>query len=102
MLPRRERKSLLVEVQVRDQAELYMHRARNLNDGGLFVDAPLPLPIGTELEINFRLPGNMPIYAQGKVIWATTPADEVTGMGVAFTWVSDECRAAIVGWMSAG
>lgn len=101
MIPRRERRSLLIEVQVRERQELYMHRARNLSVGGIFVDAPLPLPVGTELELHFRLPGGGQVLAQGQVAWNGSEPEGLAGMGVSFTWLAPGAKDAIEAWLVA-
>ena len=102
---RQARRPLLVEVQVVDGGGgLYLHRARNLSAGGLFMDAPVPLPTGTRLALSFRLPGSVVIRADASVRWNTegggAPARH-PGMGIVFHHLDSEQQLAIVQWVEA-
>lgn len=97
---RQQRRSLFVEVQVQDHDELYIHKARNLSLGGMFLDAPLPLPPGTRLGLKFALPGVGSVAVEAEVRWNTDMAGEDTrvphpGMGVVFAGVAPDKQALI-------
>ncbi len=94
---------LFVEVTVRDRAGAYMHRARNISAGGMFVDSPVPLPEGTRVKLSFRLPGGPTVEVAGDVRWTTRIAGQPVphpGMGVAFSGLSEEDREAIVRYVA--
>jgi uncharacterized protein (TIGR02266 family) len=91
---RSRRRPLIVEVQVRDRDEVYVHRARNVSMGGMFIDAPVPLSPGTRLQLQFRLPDSPSLACAAVVRWNTA---DITGgararhpgMGVVFGELSD-------------
>jgi len=90
MAPRLRRKTVYVEVQLQDEAELFLHRARNLSTGGMFVDAPVPLPVGSAVELQFSLPTGTRFHWRAEVRWNTDMASDKAkvrhpGMGVIFT-----------------
>ena len=94
---RRGRRSLFVEVQVHDRDELYVHKARNVSAGGMFLDAPLPLPPGTRLGLRFGLPGLGSVECAAEVRWNTEMAVDggsppSPGMGVVFEDISEAVR----------
>jgi uncharacterized protein (TIGR02266 family) len=70
-------------------------RASGIGGGGLFIESAAPLPIGTELALEFALPDQPSdwLLAKGTVAWACPKADQYTffpGMGVRFTEVSPD------------
>ena len=79
--------------------------ARNINEGGLFVETDSPLPVGTLVQLKFYLPGlDAPVETQGEVVWVgrggetgshseDTPARP--GMGIQFKELSAESKEAI-------
>ncbi len=82
---------------MQDQAELYLHKARNVSAGGMFLDAPLPLPPGTRLGLRFGLPGLGSVECVARVRWNTEMAADGTrarhpGMGVVFEDVPEPSR----------
>lgn len=86
---RPRRRALFVQVQVLDHAELYVHKARNVSTGGMFLDAPLPLPAGTRIDLAFDLPGVGEVSCEAEVRWNTDAAPAGLkvphpGMGVVF------------------
>lgn len=85
---------MFVEVQVQDREELYVHKARNVSAGGMFLDAPLPLPPGTRLGLRFALPGLGSVECLAQVRWNTDATADggrapSPGMGVVFEGVTD-------------
>jgi uncharacterized protein (TIGR02266 family) len=86
---RSRRRPLIVEVKVQKSAEVYLYTARNLSVGGMFIDTPVPLPPGTDLALEFKLPGGIVLKVVGEVRWNTesvAPGSRVKypGMGVVF------------------
>src|SRR5687768_14144373 len=58
---------------------------------GVFVERPAPLPLGTVVEVTFRLPGNeLPVVARCRVAWWRAPAMDLksktlpAGLGLEF------------------
>ncbi len=71
--------------------------ARNISQGGTFVETPHPLPIGTEFMFQMTLPGHPEqLTLRGEVRWLVMPehatTDQPAGMGVRFIFESEEAR----------
>ena len=65
--------------------------------GGLFIESLSPLPVGTELALEFSLPEQPSTWlpAKGLVAWVCPKADQYTfspGMGVRFTEINPDIR----------
>ncbi len=88
--------------------EFFWDFARNINEGGLFVESNHPLPIGTRVQLKFYLPNrDAPLNSTGEVVWVKPlpdPADpseggetrgEKPGMGIEFRGLNQEGKEAI-------
>jgi uncharacterized protein (TIGR02266 family) len=88
--PRLRRRVVYVEVQVGGDREVFLRKARNLSTGGMFVDAPVPLPVGTTVELQFRLPSGPEFAFLGEVRWTSEQTalaggkPRNPGMGIVF------------------
>ena len=76
----------------------------NLSRDGLFVATPAIVPVGTEIEVRFRLPNSdTHITALAEVSWTTEKKDfeggKVPGYGVEFVELDDESRQALDNYM---
>jgi uncharacterized protein (TIGR02266 family) len=76
-------------------------RAGGIGGGGLFIESQAPLPIGTQLSMEFSLPERPSelLSARGVVAWVCPRADQYTfspGMGVQFTEIAPEARDRIL------
>ena len=70
-------------------------RTQDLSRGGLAIRTMEPLPLGTAVELTFRLPGSSTdIVASGRVAWS----DRRVGMGVQFERLTAEAQQMIGGW----
>jgi len=77
------RADIVVRVNYQNVDSLFSEFARNINDGGIFVETDSPQPIGTNVELEFKLPGaDRPIQVVGNVVRAIT-ADQVEPDGIA-------------------
>jgi uncharacterized protein (TIGR02266 family) len=75
-------------------SERYFRRAGNLSRGGLRLEHTIPLPIGTNVNLTFTLPGDKaPIEVTGEIVSAAPPED--LRMGVKFTNLSEDARGKI-------
>ncbi len=75
-------------------SERYFRRAGNLSRGGLRLEHTIPLPVGTNVNLTFTLPGDKgPIEVTGEIVSAAPPED--LRMGVKFTNLSQDARAKI-------
>jgi len=89
---------------VHQSDEVYLYTARNLSVGGMFIDTPVPLPAGTSLALEFRLPDGMAFETIAEVRWNTEVAAPGTrvkhpGMGVVFTKLPDEGHHKLLSWV---
>lgn len=76
-------------------------RATGIGGGGLFIESLTPLPIGTDIDLEFTLPERPAqwLKARGIVVWACPKADQYTfspGMGIRFTKIADETRELVL------
>ncbi|MBW1925928.1 MAG: TIGR02266 family protein [Deltaproteobacteria bacterium] len=73
--------------------------ADDLSTGGMFIATMNPLEPGTQLILEFLLPGhNYPIRVKAEVMWSRTKltsTDQRRGMGVKFKDLSDSAREKI-------
>jgi type IV pilus assembly protein PilZ len=94
------RAELVVRVNYQTVDSLFSEFARNINDGGIFVETDTPQPIGTSVELEFKLPGaDRPIEVIGNVVRSietdqATP-DGVAGMGIEFENLDSDVREQI-------
>ena len=80
------RAELVVRVQYQTVDEFFSEFARNINEGGLFVETDSALPLGSVVSLQFHIPGSdEPIQVHGSVVRQTDGAgDEPQGMGIEF------------------
>ena len=94
------RADIVVRVNYQTVDSLFSEFARNINDGGLFVETDTPQPIGTCVQLEFKLPGaDRPIEVIGNVVRSiesdqATP-DGVAGMGIEFENLDSDVREQI-------
>jgi len=88
MLERRKsrRTELVVRVEYREVDELFSEFARNVNEGGIFVESDTPPERGTTIDLRFKLPGgDEPIRVKGTVVHVSNgDGAEPPGMGIEF------------------
>ncbi len=88
MLNRRksQRADLVVRVDYQTVDELFSDFARNINEGGIFVETSTPHALGTEVDLQFRLPGgDEPVRVRGSVVHVSEGEDgEPPGLGIEF------------------
>lgn len=76
-------------------------RAGGIGGGGIFIESTAPLPVGTDLAVEFALPDRPSewMQAKGTVAWVCPKSDQYTfspGMGVRFADISAEARGRVV------
>jgi type IV pilus assembly protein PilZ len=83
---RSERIELVVRVDYKTVDELFSEFARNINEGGIFIETEAPADLGSPVELEFRIPGSEePIQVLGRVARATLgDNEEPPGMGIEF------------------
>jgi uncharacterized protein (TIGR02266 family) len=96
MEQRRNAQRFQVELELTLQSEstIWIGQAANVSDGGVFVATKELKPIGTEVEMTLRLPGNLlPVWTLGVVCWireTSGRADAPLGMGIQFRLIADD------------
>ena len=91
------RAEIVVRVNYQSVDSLFSEFARNINDGGIFVETDAPQPIGTNVELEFKLPGaDRPIEVVGNVVRSISPdqveSGEIAGMGIEFENLDSSVR----------
>ncbi len=88
LLDRRKsrRADLVVRVDYQTVDELFSDFARNINEGGIFVETTTPHPLGTVVDLQFKLPGSdEPVRVKGSVVHVSDGEDgESPGLGIEF------------------
>jgi len=90
-----ERADVNLAVVCRSRSEVVADLARKLGAGGMFVETESPRPVGSRVELEFRLPGLAePVEISGRVAWVgEIGGDRPGGMGIAFDGVEGELQA---------
>lgn len=85
------RADFVVRVDYQTVDALFSEFARNINEGGIFVETEAPEPVGTRVELEFKLPGaDEPVEVTGTVVRA-----EEGGMGIEFDQLGADHRQRI-------
>jgi type IV pilus assembly protein PilZ len=94
---RTERVDLVVRVDYKTVDELFSEFARNINEGGMFVETEAPPELGSPVALQFRIPGSEePIQVMGRVVRATVgDHEEPPGMGIEFENLDSQSRELI-------
>jgi type IV pilus assembly protein PilZ len=93
-----QRADLLVRVTYHTVDELFTEFARNINEGGIFIETENPQSLGTPVALQFELPGNdQPIEVEGIVVRSSegTHGDEPPGMAIEFGDLNESARQQI-------
>ena len=96
---RSNRIELIVRVDYKTVDELFSEFARNINEGGLFVETDQPPEVGSSVALQFQIPGSDdPIQVMGRVVRLTEggPGEE-PGMGIEFENLDGQSRDLING-----
>ena len=95
------RADIVIRVNYQSVDSLFSEFARNINDGGIFVETETPQPVGTNVELEFKLPGaDQPIEVVGNVVRSIsaadlTDSDATPGMGIEFENLGSDVRQQI-------
>ena len=94
-----KRVKLQTEVSLSSESNFYSGFGQDLSDGGIFVATCNILEAGTQVDLSFTLPGEIPVVATGIVRWSrefneATP-EFFPGMGVEFVDMAIEHRQII-------
>ena len=82
-----KRVDLLVRVTYQTVDELFSEFARNINEGGIFIETDTPQEPGSTVTLQFKLPGSDElIEVKGTVVRSAVESEsnELPGMGIEF------------------
>jgi uncharacterized protein (TIGR02266 family) len=84
-----------LELTLQSESTIWMGHLENVSDGGVFIVSKELKPIGTEVELTIKLPGEsmLPVWAVGTVVWireASAKAEVPLGMGIQFRLIADD------------
>ncbi|MBL8957899.1 MAG: TIGR02266 family protein [Myxococcaceae bacterium] len=84
-----QRVSLCAEISLGSDSNFFTGFTNDVSEGGVFVATINVMPIGTQIDISFQLPGGPKIEGKGEVRWVREFDDRnpevFPGMGVQFT-----------------
>ncbi len=91
------RADIVVRVNYQNVDSLFSEFARNINEGGIFVETEIPQPLGTNVELEFKLPGaEQPIPVVGNVVRSVSAdqveSDVVVGLAIEFENLNSDIR----------
>jgi type IV pilus assembly protein PilZ len=94
-----QRAELVVRVDYQTVDELFSDFARNINEGGIFVETETPPERGTTVDLQFRLPGDEePVRVRGSVVRVSRgDGGDPPGMGIVFEDLDPPTRERING-----
>jgi uncharacterized protein (TIGR02266 family) len=89
-----------LDIDLSTYGKYYLSKLKNVSIGGAFVRTRELQPVGSDLKMKFRLPGDRnPIEASGKVVWTYAQAGNTepnsSGMGIQFTKIEENARERI-------
>jgi uncharacterized protein (TIGR02266 family) len=92
-----------VKIDFGSENNFYSGFSMDISNGGVFIATVKLVPMGTPVDLFFRLPTGEGIEAQGVVRWVREVDDQrpemMPGLGVQFVNLSDEARTAIEGFV---
>ncbi len=89
----------VAEVTFDHNGMVFHGRISDISLGGLYIDTINPLPEGSTIGLQFRLPNDESgslVSGEGRVAWNT----QMHGMGISFTRLSDEDKDRIKAYLS--
>jgi len=94
---RSSRVDLVVRVDYKTVDELFSEFARNINEGGLYVETDSPPQLGSSVALQFKVPGGEdPIQVMGRVVRISEgEIGEPPGMGIEFDDLNGQSRELI-------
>ncbi len=76
------RRRLIIVVDYEAEEEAHQDLIQNISGGGVFIETPKPLPVGSDISMTFKLSdSDDPVKFKGEVV-----RNETNGMGVQFKW----------------
>lgn len=94
---RSSRIELVVRVDYKTVDELFSEFARNINEGGLYVETDTPPQLGSSVALQFQIPGGTePIQVIGRVVRISEgEGGDPPGMGIEFEDLNAQSRELI-------
>lgn len=91
------RASLEVELHLASESHFFSGLSGDISEGGVFVSTYRELATGTQVDLEFSLPGSERVLkAKGEVRWhRSSSPDAPPGVGIAFESLPEEDRALI-------
>ncbi|XXF78235.1 TIGR02266 family protein [Myxococcaceae bacterium GXIMD 01537] len=101
--PKRSREQgrvkLKAAIDLRSDSNFFTGFATNVSEGGVFVATVEAVPRGTQVDLDFTLPGGRPLHVSGVVRWSREVSDRnpdlMPGIGVQFANLAPEVASAI-------
>ena len=93
-----ERVDLLVRVTYQSVDELFSEFARNINEGGVFIETDSPMEPGSLVGLQFKLPGSDEVIEVEGLVVRTShgeEAGEAPGIGIEFGDLNSGARQRI-------
>lgn len=89
--------SVSVDIHLSSDSHFFSGLSGDISEGGLFLSTYRPLAIGSEVDLEFSLPGSeQAVHARGEVRWLREhSAHEPRGVGIAFESLSEDDRERI-------
>lgn len=92
-----------VKIDFSSDNNFYSGFSTNLSDGGVFIATVKRVPIGTSMDLHFRLPTGDGIEVQGIVRWVREVDDRfpenMPGLGVQFVNLAEKAKEAIAAFV---
>jgi len=89
--------ALTVDIHLSSESHFFSGLSGDISEGGLFVSTYRSLNVGTQVDVEFSLPGiDRLVHARGEVRWIREhSAEQSRGVGIAFEELSEEDREQI-------
>jgi uncharacterized protein (TIGR02266 family) len=95
----RGRVKLQAAIDLRSDSNFFTGFSTNISEGGIFIATVESVPRGTQVDLDFTLPGGRPLRVTGVVRWSrevnNRNPDLMPGVGVQFTDLAPEVASAI-------
>src|SRR4051794_7893351 len=96
---RQPRLPIKLEVEYRTAGAFLVSYSVNLSKGGIFIETATPLPVGSQLSLQFEVPGAGNLDVNGLVAWVRQGSGDglPDGMGIQFDNLDDNYGSIIDG-----
>jgi type IV pilus assembly protein PilZ len=96
---RQPRLPIKLEVEYRTAGAFLVSYSVNLSKGGIFIETPSPLPVGSQLSLQFEVPGAGALEVSGLVAWVRQGSLDglPDGMGIQFDNIDERYGSVIDG-----